>query len=77
MQKILINFVVRFDGNLAEWNKSKSAHIEVNADQLASIRSKNQLDLRLYEFARELFHQRLNRLGWSSHQQDQVVAAGG
>jgi hypothetical protein len=56
----------RFNGNLAEWNKSKSAHIIISQEQMAAIREKNQLDLSLYNFAQNLFQQRLVKLGWNS-----------
>lgn len=66
-------FGIRFIDNLDKWNKSKSAHIVVNLNQLNSIRLKNHLDFELYKFAQNLFNQRLILLGYQTTEPTQIL----
>lgn len=66
-----MNDKIFFENNLklqtlADWNKDKSSDTQITESQLQSIKDKNNLDLQLYAFAKDLFYKRVELLKLNS-----------
>ncbi|CAP33109.2 Protein CBR-HST-6 [Caenorhabditis briggsae] len=55
-------FDMKFSRKMSVWGKSKSNDTVLTASQLAYIRNVNKLDWELYEYALQLFNERLSQL---------------
>jgi len=55
-------FKLRFTKSLSSWNISKSSHILPANKQIERIRELNNIDIKLYDFALNLFEERLKQI---------------